>query len=72
MYRVTAPIYKGNSGGGLFNEDGDLVGVTVSGKLALGEVIQFDFEKWEFVLVPGVFSLFPEPGGFVQRQCRFQ
>lgn len=34
-WRITAPIFYGNSGGGVWAEDGSLVGLSVSGILAM-------------------------------------
>ncbi len=34
-FRVTAPIYYGSSGGGLWGEDGALLGLTVNGFLSM-------------------------------------
>jgi S1-C subfamily serine protease len=48
--RITAPIYYGNSGGGLWAEDGAFVGVTVSGFLEMPGmnfvVSAADVEPW--------------------------
>lgn len=48
--RITAPVYYGNSGGGLWAEDGAFVGVTVSGFLEMPGmnfvVSAADVEPW--------------------------
>jgi hypothetical protein len=49
-YRITAPIYYGNSGGGAWAEDGCLLGLTVSGFLTMPAmnyiVVATDIEPW--------------------------
>jgi hypothetical protein len=49
-YRITAPIYFGNSGGGAWANDGCLLGLTVSGYLEMPGmnyiVVATDIEPW--------------------------
>ena len=63
LYRITAPIFSGNSGGGLFNDKGELIGVVVEMGMAAGRIIIID-DNNQPKTVTNMFCSFPEPGAF--------
>lgn len=63
MYRITADIFGGNSGGGLFNDSGELIGIVVQMQLAVGRIIVID-EEGNARKLDDAFTLYPEPGAF--------
>jgi len=63
LYRITAPIFSGNSGGGLFNSKGELIGVVVEMGMTAGRIIIID-DNNQPKTVSNMFCSFPEPGAF--------
>lgn len=60
LYRFTADIIYGNSGGGLFNSKGYFIGVNVQFKFVMMPIVDLNDES-----ISGDFSAFvPEPGAF--------
>jgi S1-C subfamily serine protease len=59
-YGITTPVYFGSSGGGLFNESGNLVGVVVSLSMIPGRIMIGNDEI--VITVDNMFAVVPESG----------
>ena len=63
LYRITADIYGGNSGGGVFNKSGELVGIVVEMQFTTGRILMVDGDGFPHT-VSNLFCIYPEPGAF--------
>lgn len=64
LYRITAVFYSGSSGGGVFNNKGELIGVISGLQLIPGQVGMIT-EDHDVKMIDDIFCLIPEPGAYL-------